>query len=248
MADARLRFQDAALTHPGRVRSANEDSILARADSGLWAVADGMGGHSHGERASAAITQALESAVLPADFDAAAAAAAQAIHAANRQIWAETKALGASMGSTAVALLLRGDRFVVFWAGDSRCYLLRAGRLFQLTTDHSQVQDMVSAGRLTPEEAETHPMAHVLSRAVGVEPELELDAVSDEAMVGDTFLICSDGLTRTVGDAELAALLAGGRPAAAAEELVRLCLERGAPDNVSVVVVACDATTLLAFA
>ncbi len=248
MADGRLRLQDASLTHPGRVRSENEDSVLARPDSGLWAVADGMGGHSHGERASRAITQALEAAVLPEDFDAAAAATAEAIHAANRLIWAETKALGASMGSTAVALLVRGDRFAVFWAGDSRCYLLRAGVLYQLTTDHSQVQDMVAAGRLTPEEAESHPMAHVLSRAVGVEPELELDAVSDTAMVGDMFLICSDGLTCTVGDAELATLLAGGRPAATAEELVRLCLERGAPDNVSVVVVACDATTLLAFA
>jgi serine/threonine-protein phosphatase Stp1 len=246
MADGRLRFHDATLTHPGKVRSDNEDSVLARPDGGLWAVADGMGGHSNGEWASAAITAALQAAALPADFDAAAAATAQAIHDANQRIWTEAQALGAPMGSTAVALLLRDTRFAVFWAGDSRCYLLRAGVLYQLTTDHSQVQDMVAAGRLTPEEAEGHPMAHVLSRAVGVEPRLELDAVSDEAMVDDIFLICSDGLTRTVPDPELAALLAGGRPAATADRLVKLCLDRGAPDNVSVVVVACDATTLLA--
>jgi serine/threonine-protein phosphatase Stp1 len=145
-----------------------------------------------------------------------------------------------------VALLLRDRRFVVLWAGDSRCYLLRGGELYQLTVDHSQVQDMVTSGRLTPEEAENHPMSHVLSRAVGVAPRLELDAVSDEAKVGDVFLVCSDGLTRTIPDAELATILAQGNPAAAADELVKICLDRGAPDNVSVVVVNCDETTLLA--
>jgi serine/threonine protein phosphatase PrpC len=91
-------------------------------------------------------------------------------------------------------------------------------------------------------------MSHVLSRAVGVEPGLELDAVSDEVAVGDTFLICSDGLTRVISDAELQSLLANGEPASAAQHLVDLCLDRGAPDNVSVVVVTCDATTLLALA
>jgi serine/threonine protein phosphatase PrpC len=152
------------------------------------------------------------------------------------------------MGSTAVALLLRDNRFAAFWAGDSRGYLLRAGVFYQLTTDHSQVQDMVVAGRLTPEEAEGHPMAHVLSRAVGVEPQLELDAVSDEAMIDDVFLICSDGLTRTIPDAEIAVMLSQDGPASTADHLIKLSLERGAPDNVSVVVVACDATTLLALA
>ncbi|MFL5297558.1 MAG: PP2C family protein-serine/threonine phosphatase [Phenylobacterium sp.] len=248
MGEARLRFTDATMTHPGRVRSDNEDCILARPEAGVWLVADGMGGHANGQWASMVIASALNGAQLPDDFDAAGAAVAEAIHAANQRIWTEAQAIGASMGSTAVALLLRGDRFAVFWAGDSRCYLFRAGALHQLTTDHSQVQDMVAAGRLTPEEAESHPMAHVLSRAVGVEPQLQLDAVSDEAMVDDIFLICSDGLTRTVPDAELAAVLARHRPAAGVEQLVKLCLERGAPDNVSLVVVACEAATQLAFA
>jgi serine/threonine-protein phosphatase Stp1 len=248
MAEARLRFRDATLTHPGKVRADNEDCVLARPDAGLWLVADGMGGHANGEWASAVIAAALNGALLPDDFDAAGEATAQAIHAANRRIWSESKAIGASMGSTAVALLLRGSRFAVFWAGDSRCYLFRAGVLHQLTTDHSQVQDMVAAGRLTPEEAEGHPMAHVLSRAVGVEPELQLDAVSDEALVDDIFLICSDGLTRTVPDGELATLLNDGRPNSIADRLIALSLERGAPDNVSVVVVGCDAATLLTVA
>lgn len=246
MDDGSLRFHDAILSHPGKVRSDNEDQVLARPDQGLWAVADGMGGHANGKWSSKAITSALEAAVLPADFDDAAAAAAAAVHQANERIW--TKSAGQPMGSTVVALLLRDNRFVVFWAGDSRCYLLRAGKLYQLTVDHSQVQDMVTSGRLTPEEAENHPMAHVLSRAVGVGPRLELDAVSDEAKVGDVFLVCSDGLTRTIPDAELATLLGHGNPAATADQLVAMCLERGAPDNVSVVVVNCDETTLLALA
>ena len=93
---------------------------------------------------------------------------AQAIHTANKQIWDEAQALGAPMGSTAVALLLRDDRFVCLWAGDSRCYLLRGGVLHRMTRDHTQVEDMVERGLLTPEEAEGHPMSHVLARAVGV--------------------------------------------------------------------------------
>jgi serine/threonine protein phosphatase PrpC len=246
MDDGSLRFHDAILSHPGKVRSDNEDQVLARPDQGLWAVADGMGGHANGKWSSKAITTALEAAVLPADFDEAAAAAAAAVHEANERIWA--KSAGQPMGSTVVALLLRDNRFVVLWAGDSRCYLLRAGQLYQLTVDHSQVQDMVTSGRLTPEEAENHPMAHVLSRAVGVGPRLELDAVSDEAKVGDVFLVCSDGLTRTIPDAELATILGHGNPAVTADQLVAMCLERGAPDNVSVVVVNCDEATLLALA
>jgi serine/threonine protein phosphatase PrpC len=246
MDDRNLKFRDAVLTHPGRVRSDNEDHVLARPDEGLWVVADGMGGHANGKWSSRTIVNALEATALPADFDAASEAAAAAVHKANERIW--LKAGGQPMGSTVVVLLLRGQRFAVFWAGDSRCYLLRAGELYQLTVDHSQVQEMVAAGRLTPEEAENHPMGHVLSRAVGVGPRLELDAVSDEARVGDIFLVCSDGLTRVIPDDELATILTRGNPGAMVDTLVATCLERGAPDNVSVAVVACDETTLLALA
>ncbi len=242
-----LRFQSAALTDPGKVRSNNEDSLLARPEDGLWVVADGMGGHSHGQWASAAITEALAAANLSQGFEETTASVAEAIHSANNRIWTEAQATGSSMGSTVVALLLRDARFTVFWAGDSRCYLLRGGSLYQLNTDHSQVQDMVAAGRLTPEEALDHPMAHVLSRAVGVQAQLELDAVSDAAAAGDVYLVCSDGLTRTISDPELATILGGANPEAMAKHLIELCLDRGAPDNVTVAVVMCDATTLLAF-
>jgi serine/threonine protein phosphatase PrpC len=241
-----LRIQDAGATHVGKVRGVNEDAILLRSREGLWAVADGMGGHAHGQWASQAIVAALEEADGD-DFDAHVAAAAAALHDANARIWAEGEARGESMGSTVAALLVHGTRFAVFWAGDSRCYLLRDKTIHRLTTDHSQVQEMVEAGQLTPDEAEDHPMAHVLSRAVGVRPELELDAVADEARAGDVFLLCSDGLTRLVSDDELAEWLGASSPAAIAEHLVTISLARGAPDNVSVVVVDCDETTLLAF-
>jgi serine/threonine-protein phosphatase Stp1 len=248
MSERSLRIHEATLTHEGKVRKVNEDSVLARGADGLWAVADGMGGHANGQWASRAVVEALEKAQLPGDYDSATRTTADALHAANARIWAEGASLGQSMGSTVTALLLHGRRFAVFWAGDSRAYLQRRGGLYRLTTDHSQVQELVTAGHLTPEEAESHPMAHVLSRAVGVQPDLELEAVADEAQPGDTFLLCSDGLTRLVQDSELAGLLSSGAPAAVAEHLVGLCLERGAPDNVSVVIVGCDETTLLSFA
>jgi serine/threonine protein phosphatase PrpC len=129
----------------------------------------------------------------------------------------------------------------VLWAGDSRAYLLREGRLARLTRDHTQVQDRVERGLLSPDEARTHPMAHVLTRAVGVGPELELARADGAAWPGDTFLLCSDGLHGVAEDAEIAAALAGKSPSVACEALLALAYERGAPDNVTVVVAACAA-------
>jgi serine/threonine-protein phosphatase Stp1 len=136
----------------------------------------------------------------------------------------------------------------VLWVGDSRVYLFRKGVLHQLSKDHTQVQEMVESGQLTPEEARTHPMSHVLARAVGVEPSLEIDVIVDEAEVGDSFLLCSDGLTARVSQEEIASALAGAQPQVAASSLVELCLERGAPDNVTTVAVACEEVTRLSLA
>ncbi|CAN7248254.1 CPBP family glutamic-type intramembrane protease [Phenylobacterium sp. LjRoot225] len=243
-----LRIHDAARCHQGKVREVNEDSVLARPREGLWAVADGMGGHANGQWASQTVVAALEQASGDGDEETRARAASDALHAANSRIWAQAQTVGRPMGSTVAALLLHGPRFVVLWAGDSRCYLLRDGVIRQLTTDHSHVQHLVATGRLAPQEAATHPMAHVLSRAVGAQAQLDLEMVADEARAGDAFLLCSDGLTRVVGDPEIAAMMKGKLPAVAAEQMVAVCLERGAPDNVSVVIVHCEATTSLALA
>ncbi|HZL00419.1 MAG TPA: protein phosphatase 2C domain-containing protein [Caulobacteraceae bacterium] len=243
-----LRLVDAARTDPGRIRAVNEDSHAARPDQGLWAVADGMGGHENGQWASRTLVGALAEAVLSGDFEADSLKVADAIHAANAVIHAEAREAGKTMGTTAAALLVRDRRFAVLWAGDSRVYLLREGVLHHLTRDHTQVQDMVDRGMLTPEEAAHHPMSHVISRAVGVEASLEVDVIVDQAAVGDVFMLCSDGLYNVVGDPLIADVLGADRPARACERLVAAALAGGAPDNVTVIAVACDPITLLTLA
>jgi serine/threonine protein phosphatase PrpC len=245
MSGRSLRFVDAARTDTGRVRSANEDSFVEAPARGLWAVADGMGGHVNGARASKAVAESLLATPLDGTFEADSLRVADAIHAANAKVHGESTAIGKPMGSTVAALLLRDESFAVLWAGDSRVYLLRDGALHRLTRDHTQVQELVDRGLLTPEEAVNHPMSHVITRAVGVQDALQVDAIADQPLAGDVFLLCSDGLYGVVSDEEIAAFLSAHRPAQACERLVELCLERGAPDNVTVIAVACDQTTLL---
>lgn len=242
-----FRYNDAAATHEGAVRKANEDSVAVVPAGGLWAVADGMGGHENGSWASSVIAEQLKALGAVSDYDAQVHATVDALHAANAAIYTHAKEAGKTMGSTVVALVLGGKRFTALWAGDSRIYLKRGAMLHRLTRDHTQVEDLVEAGVLTAEEALSHPMRHVLSRAVGTQAELQIDAVTDEVEVGDTFLLCSDGLTAVVEEDEILERMAG-RPAAVAETLVELCLSRGAPDNVSVVLVTCEETTLLTLA
>lgn len=242
-----LRIEDDALSDTGLVRPANEDSYASLAQAQVWAVADGMGGHENGRFASQAIAEAVQAAAFPEVFEAACDALGAAIHAANQRIFAAAQDAGKLMGSTVVALVVRGSEFAVLWAGDSRAYLLRGDQLIQLTRDHSQVQDMLDRGLLSAEQAADHPMRHVLSRAVGVQPALEIDAIRDHIQTGDLFLLCSDGLHGVLSDEEIAAILRRDE-AGSARALVAACLERGAPDNVTVVLVAASEPTLLALA
>lgn len=245
---APLRLTAGARSDTGVVRKENEDAYLARPEAGLWVVADGMGGHTAGRRAADLIVGALAGAPLGGDFEADCRTAANAVHQANAAIWAEAQSRGASMGSTAVVLLIAQGRFAVIWAGDSRAYLLREGMLHRLTRDHTQVQELMDRGLLSPEDARGHPMAHVLSRAVGVSPAIELEAVADEVKAGDVFFLCSDGLYGIVPEAQIAARLAAHSPEAACDRLIELCLRGGAPDNVTLIAVACEQATLLSFA
>jgi serine/threonine protein phosphatase PrpC len=244
----RFRLKTVGSTHPGLVRSANEDSMVLRDDVGVWVVADGMGGHENGQWASGSIVEAVSSADFMGDFDHDVGALAEAVHAANNKIHATAEETGKRMGSTVVALHIAGDRFAAVWAGDSRIYLLRAGELHRLTRDHTQVQELVDRQLMSPEEAEHHPMSHVLSRAVGVQSELELDVVSDEVEPRDIYLLCSDGLTGLVSDAEIAERLGTLSLEAACRRMTELVLARGAPDNVTMIAVACEEMTALAFA
>ena len=226
-------FEQALRSDVGCRRALNEDAVLASAERGLWAVADGMGGHDAGEVASAMVVDALSR--CPDDVG--------GVLAALDDVNGRLIALGRSgaeartIGSTVVGLVARDDRFTCFWAGDSRAYRLRDGTLARLTRDHSLVQDLIDAGMIDESEAETHPNANVITRAVGVAERLVVDTVRGDVRPGDLFLLASDGLTRLVDDNELRRELGGPHLDSSADRLLRLTLEREAPDNVSLILV-----------
>ena len=228
----------AGLSHKGLVRDGNEDAWLARPEIGLWAVADGMGGHERGDVASAAIVAALARLPPPADARAHLRGVEAALQAAHAELQALAARAETICGSTVAALLAFDRHYVVLWAGDSRIYRLRAGRLEQLTRDHSLVQAMVEAGELTPEAAASHPWRNRITRALGMPGLLELAGAPGELLAGDRFLLCTDGLTAHVGDAVLAGSLATADPGTAARALIDATLAVGATDNVTVVVLA----------
>jgi protein phosphatase/serine/threonine-protein phosphatase Stp1 len=233
-------FRSFAATHAGPRRHHNEDSYVDRPDLGLWAVADGAGGHAAGEVASAMIRDALEA--IPPGLDAGRLLAEVRgrlldVHVALHEE-AARRGPGAVIASTVVVLLARGGHLAALWAGDSRIYLLRDGVLSQLTRDHSLVQEMVDAGALAAAEAERHPRANIITRAVGAgDEDLVLDKVTGTVLPGDRFLLCSDGLSKTLPEAEIAGLLAAPEGVAPTELLIAAALAREAGDNVTAVVV-----------
>jgi serine/threonine protein phosphatase PrpC len=234
-----LDFECVSRTDVGLRRKVNEDSLLVRTDRGLWAVADGMGGHEAGDVASAKVTDALRRLPIVYGLDDLVASAVAALQGVNRELIALAGAGSGqrTIGSTVVGMAIADGQFRCFWAGDSRAYRVRGARIDQLTRDHSLVQDLVDAGMLDPREAEHHPNANVITRAVGVVEELKVDVVNGDARPGDQFLLASDGLTRLVDDDELAGELTTRRPEEAVDRLVDMVLARGAPDNVSLIIV-----------
>jgi len=236
-ADA-LHWDSACRSHVGTVRKLNEDSVLERPDRGVWAVADGMGGHAAGDFASAAVVDALNTISAPASLGALVGDVRQQLQAVNRALSDEARQRGQEViGSTVVVLVLFGTHAVTLWAGDSRAYLYRQGELQQLTRDHSQVEEFVSLGLLTPQQAEGHPASNIITRAVGVAGHLELDSEMFECVAGDTFLLCSDGLYRELDAGDIRASLALDDCQQACDALLEQALARGARDNVSVIVV-----------
>lgn len=243
-----FRVESFAITHAGCVREQNQDSYCDRGRDGLWAVADGMGGHEGGEWASARVVEELEKVAVPVGLAAAADCVAEAVEAANRAILAEAETRGRQMGTTLVALLVQDQRFMILWAGDSRAYLLRDGALEQLSRDHSQVQEMVDRGLIEAPQAIGHPMSHILSRAIGVRESIQIDRVEGEVRAGDVFLLCSDGLHGYVDQNAIRQRLGRGAPDRALDELVELTLAAGAPDNVTMIAVWASDPTLISFA
>lgn len=243
-ADQESALHAAGRTHPGLVRSSNEDNFVC--GRRVFAVADGVGGHPAGEVASALalepIAQLDERGGLSGhDLG---AALVDAVRAANRRVYDESRANPerSGMGTTVTAAAVAEGQVHLAHVGDSRGYLLRPGEreLRRLTVDHTPVEQAMLAGELTPEEADLHPMRHMLDRVVGTEPDVAVDGADPVPLIPqDRLLLCSDGLTEAVSQDEIARLLGdSGDPEGTAEALVQAALAGGAPDNVTVVVIA----------
>jgi len=243
-----MRWVAAARTDRGRKRSSNEDAFSLRADLGFFALADGMGGHAAGEVASQMAVDRVTEEFLAAGSDALAADALEsalvaATHRANAAIFerGERELDKAGMGTTLTTLgLVPAERaYRVAQVGDSRAYRLRADTLVQLTTDHTWVQQQVQLGRLSPGLARRHPFANIVTRALGIRDEIDVDIVRGELQPGDVFLLCSDGLTGMVDDAEIGEILASSAaPEAAATALVDAANVAGGQDNITAIVVS----------
>lgn len=223
-------------THVGKVRQENEDAFISRPSKGVWVVADGMGGLSNGRFASQSIVEEIGAMQASGSLGEICAAVADAVARANAKVHAAGAAIK-QMGSTVVCLVADEHEFAVLWAGDSRAYLLRGNQLIVLTRDHTQVEDLVQRGQMSVEDAAKHPMKHVLSRAVGVNETVELDGVRERFQPGDVILLCSDGLSGVVPETDIAAIL-GAKGLEACDDLIAASLDRGAPDNVTVTLVA----------
>jgi len=230
-------WQSAAQSHRGNRRKTNEDSVLCRPDVALWVVADGMGGHMAGDVASQAITDALGRLRLEGQLSDDVDRVEDMLLAVNDELrlHARTQCQGGTVGSTVVTLLVRDEVGVVLWAGDSRLYRLRGGRLEQVTRDHNPVSDLLDSGVVTEADALAAD-TNIITRAVGGQANLSLDVAVFDVRCGDTLLLCSDGLYRELDNVALKEILAGDAVQDVARRLLDRALAGAARDNVSVVV------------
>jgi protein phosphatase len=258
MSDMKLKVQSGGQSDTGLKRQHNEDRILASDVLGLYAVADGMGGHAAGEVASEAAIKALEEFVARTrddpdftwpfgrheEYDLEENILHSAVALANRQVCrlSEKNAALGGMGTTLAALYMPEDKAYLCHVGDSRVYLLREGGLQGLTVDHSWVNEQVQRNLISQEEARQHRWRNVITRALGSREDVEIDLTRIEPQPGDLFLICSDGLTSMVDDATITQCLASanGDLAGACAELVKKANAAGGLDNVSVVLVSVE--------
>lgn len=235
------QWRSAAATDPGKVRGRNEDAVLDCPERGLWAVADGMGGHRSGDIASQWVVASLAELTQPQSFDERLKSVRRCLHWLNRRLGQEltlsAEHTDTIMGSTVVALLLEGNRAACVWAGDSRCYLWRGQRLYQLSRDHSRQQQLMDEQQMSGEQALALPGARALTRALGASEHLSLGVLELEAQPGDVFLLCSDGLYQDLTHSELGNALSLVSPRVALARLFDGVLSGTARDNLSAVVI-----------
>jgi len=234
-----IRWKSAQRTDVGMVREVNEDSILSSPEIQLWVVADGMGGYEAGNVASNMIVKALDDLSNQYSLNDMIDSVEDCLIDANHRIleYADIMLDGRTLGSTVVSLLIKGHVGACLWAGDSRLYRFRNNELVQLSTDHSQVEELLQQGFLTPEEAENHPDSNVITRAIGASPEIFIDINVFTSQQGDTFLLCSDGLYNMVSDEEISHIIGSAPIDEVVDTLIQKALDGGANDNVSVILV-----------
>lgn len=250
----KMAIEFGARSDTGRVRESNEDSFRTAPETNLFVLSDGMGGQASGEVASRLATEAIVAHCREADknlslrfvgariagVSAASNRLASAIRFANAEVHraAQQNAAQRGMGATVVAVWFVDERMSLAHVGDSRAYRLRGGEFEQLTSDHSYIAEQVRRGIMTEDEAAKSSLQNVLIRALGIDPEVEVELNEELAMEGDAVLLCSDGLTRELSDAQIATVLSGATDAqAAADRLVDLANQAGGEDNITAIVV-----------
>jgi protein phosphatase len=236
-----FRWTSASQSHTGLVREINEDACLEQPERGLWAVADGMGGHALGEFASRLAIRSLVDLPAAQSLEQYVDDAHERLQSANRRLRAEAALRDvAVIGTTIVALLASGRHCACLWAGDSRIYRFRAGHLRLLTRDHSQVEAARSRRSSNPDDTLHRPPANLITRALGAEDTLEIDRATVEVVDGDVFLLCSDGLSNEVSELAMEQALLPGNCRQASQALIDLALQRGGHDNITAVVVRAE--------
>ncbi|MEL6997508.1 MAG: protein phosphatase 2C domain-containing protein [Pseudomonadota bacterium] len=243
-----FRIESEGASDPGRVRKLNEDSYLIKPEVGLWVVADGMGGHDAGDFASQTLVAELEGISKAESAPALLTAIEDKVIVANKTLreTAEQRGPGTVIGCTLAALVIFEDAYACVWSGDSRVYRVRYSRIEQITRDHTEAQELVDRGTITAEEARTWPRKNVITRAIGVFDEPELEMVQGRVEHGDVFVICSDGLTEHVEDHEIERFALRRPLDRAVDSMISTTLERGAKDNVTVIQITCSGVTAIA--
>lgn len=234
-----IQWQSSLETNIGTVRNINEDSILAVPEIGLWAVADGMGGHEAGNIASNMIVSSLGELEEKKFLDELVTGVEDKVLDVNQRLleYSEIMLDGRIVGSTVAILLIKGRVGICMWAGDSRLYRYRNEELQQITLDHSHVSELLRQGSITAEEAENHPESNVITRAIGTSNDLYVDIDVFDVQMGDIYLLCSDGLYNSVNDEMIMDCLRMDDIETAVKNLIQESLSNDVSDNVSVVVV-----------
>jgi protein phosphatase len=236
-----FHWTSASRSHPGRVRELNEDACLEQSDHGIWAVADGMGGHTLGEFASILAVHGLMNLPFASDLEERVTATVQRLREVNRRLRAEARWRNVPLIGTTVAVLVAAGKLCsCLWAGDSRIYLFRDGHLKQLTRDHSHLEAVRSQYVSCSDDTLARPRKSLITRALGGEDTLDVDRTTVELNDGDIFLLCTDGLSNEVNELSIEEALLPGVCGLACDTLVDMALQREARDNLTAVVVRAD--------